>query len=147
MDNTEQDPTKKLARELADELTKRAKSNYVPLWRSQGIKTESLDANGYPYTEADKHGAQSEAVKELFNFDRQKLPMRTVLNEKQINSMAMQMMQLAALDPDDPRPLVEVYMESLMVLALSNKGILRTQGLAVFQSMAEEQAVQDQFKP
>lgn len=91
----------------------------------------------YPYIGAGEK-AKSEAVKELFDFEDKRLPERTRLNEKQIQTFAMLKTQIAALDCDDDRPLPEVYMENIMRMNLSLKGQSRFEGMSIFQAQREE---------
>lgn len=118
-----------------EEIEEGKKPKYRPLHRMFG--QNDGDGTGYPGDD-DRKGAQSEVARQLFDFGREKLKQRTILNDKQIITFANMFTQLAALDEDDPRPLPEVWMENLMELQLSNKGILRNQALAAFQSQAEE---------
>jgi hypothetical protein len=122
-------------------------AKYRPLWRSIGASQDQLDSEGYAYAERDRVGAQTEAGRELLNFSRDKLPQRTYLNEKQVNTFAMMMTEMAALDEDDPRPLPEVFMESIMTLNLSLKGRAQNIGMYIFQNAADEETLrEDGFK-
>ena len=82
---------------------------------------------------------KSEAVQELFNFAKDKLPMRTRLNEKQIQSFAIIKANLAMLDPNEIRTWIEVYMEAVMEMLISLKGKGRDEGMGIFQLQHAEE--------
>lgn len=96
-----------------------------------------VDEDPYPYV-GDGSKAKSEAVKEMFEFEDKRLPERTRLNAKQIQTFAMLRTQIAALDPMDNRPLPEVYMENIMRMNLSLDGKSRFEGMSIFQFQKEE---------
>jgi len=103
----------------------------------QKAEPQKIDDDPYPYV-GDGGKAKSEAVKEMFEFEDKRLPERTRLNAKQIQTFAMLYTQMAALDPFDNRPLPEVYMERIMRLNLSLDGKSRFEGMSIFQFQKEE---------
>jgi hypothetical protein len=61
--------------------------------------------------------AKSEAVQELFNFAKSKLPQRTRLNLKEIHQFAIMMANMAVIKESEVRTWVECYMDFLMELS------------------------------
>lgn len=88
---------------------------------------------------------KSEAVREMFDFDRKKLPERTRLNLKEIVTFAGWSTMMDALNPDDPRMLPEVYMEWIMRYKLSEGGKSRMEGMSIFQMQSEEKELKSAF--
>lgn len=89
--------------------------------------------------------AKSEALKELFDFPPEKLKQRTRLNEKQIQTFAVIMANMAMMNPDEPRTWIEAYMDFVMEMLISLKGKGRDEGMGIFQMEREEKEAKDAY--
>lgn len=96
--------------------------------------------------ESDRH--KSEAVKELFDFSKDKLPQRTRLNEKEILTFAVLKTNMQMLNPHEDRLWPECFMDNIMEMKISLKGLGRDEGMGIFRLQAEENKdVQDGYRP
>lgn len=92
--------------------------------------------------------SKSEAVRELFDFKREKLKQRTRLNLKEVLSFA----NLRAFsyflhkDPADDRLLAEIWMDEVMEHKLSLDGRSRQEGMSIFQMQNEEVEMEKALK-
>ena len=98
-------------------------------------------------TEAGDGAHKSEAVKELFDFTKDKLPQRTRLNEKEIVTLTAMKTNMQLMNPKETRLGPELWMENLMELKISYKGLGREEGMGIFRLQSEEKDMQDGYKP
>jgi hypothetical protein len=98
-------------------------------------------------TEAGDGAHKSEAVKELFDFDNSKLPQRTRLNEKEILTFATLKTNMQILDPKEHRLWPVLFMDNIMEMKISYKGLGREEGMGIFRLQSEEKDMQDGYKP
>jgi hypothetical protein len=87
--------------------------------------------------------AKSEAVQELFNFAKSKLPQRTRLNLKEIHQFAIMMANMAVIKESEVRTWVECYMDFLMELKISLGGEGRREGLQIFETQQQAEAMEN----
>jgi hypothetical protein len=89
---------------------------------------------------------KSEAVKELFDFSKDKLPQRTRLNEKEILTFATLKTNMQMLDPHNNTLWPILFMDNIMEMKISLKGLGRDEGMGIFRLQAEEKEAQDGTK-
>ena len=104
------------------------------------------EVEAYQRIEDDGNKAKSEAVRELFNFTKDKLLQRTRLNLKEIQNFAMIMANHAVLDPLEGRTWVQCFMDFLMEMKISLGGEGRREGLQIFETQQNEAAMEDVYK-
>jgi hypothetical protein len=109
-------------------------------------ESQESELEAYQRIEDDGNKAKSEAVRELFNFTKDKLLQRTRLNLKEIQNFAMIMANHAVLQPDEKRTWVECFMDYLMEMKISLGGEGRREGLQIFETQQNEAAMEDTFK-
>jgi hypothetical protein len=96
---------------------------------------------------SDEAKAKSEAVRELFDFPREKLPQRTRLNLKEIQTFALIKANMEILNPDEDRLWPILYLQNIMELKISLGGEGRREGMTIFQSQQEANAFEEALKP
>ena len=97
-------------------------------------------------TEVDGNKHKSEAVRELFDFTKDKLPQRTRLNEKEILTLTNLKTNMQLMNQNEDRLGPEIWMENLMEFKISLKGLGRDEGMGIFRLQAEEKEAQDGTK-
>lgn len=90
---------------------------------------------------------KTEAVREMFDFKREKLPMRTRLNEKEILTFAILKTNMQMLDPNETRSWPEAFMDNIMEMKISLRGKGRDEGMGIFQMQQEEKASEGGYTP
>ena len=97
-------------------------------------------------TEVDGNKHKSEAVRELFDFTKDKLPQRTRLNEKEILTLTNLKTNMQLMNQNEDKLGPEIWMENLMEFKISLKGLGRDEGMGIFRLQAEEKEAQDGTK-
>lgn len=121
----------KIIQELKEELDKAKEA-------SEYYKKQSEDGSNLHKTEA---------VRELFDFPREKLAQRTRLNEKEILTFAVLKTNMQILDPTEDRLWPILFMENIMEMKISLKGKGRDEGMGIFQMQQEEKAGEGGYTP
>ena len=90
---------------------------------------------------------KTEAVREMFDFKREKLPMRTRLNEKEIQTFSVLKTNMQMLDPNEERLWPEAWMDNVMEMKISLRGKGRDEGMGIFEMQREEKEAEGGFRP
>lgn len=98
------------------------------------------------YEEGGGSQHKTEAVRELFDFPRSKLPQRTRLNEKEILTLTNLKTNMQMLDPKEERLYPEAWMDNLMEMKISLRGKGRDEGMGIFQLAAERAEGDEGYK-
>jgi hypothetical protein len=97
----------------------------------------------------DEARAKSEAVREMFDFPREKLSQRTRLNEKEIHTFGLMqsLMDILHQSPADDRLFPEIWLDNIMLMKISLRGDGRKEGMSIFQMQSEEKEIDEALKP
>ncbi len=98
------------------------------------------------YEEGGGSQHKTEAVREMFDFPKSKLPQRTDLNEKEILTLTNIKTNMQMLDPAETRLYPIAWIENLMEFKISLKRKGRNEGMGIFELQQVDKEVQDGYK-
>ena len=113
-------------------------------------RLEALQKEAEYYKKVSEDGGslhKTEAVRELFDFPREKLSQRTRLNEKEILTFALLKTNMQMLNPNEERLWPEIFMDNIMEMKISLKGKGRDEGMGIFQMQSEEKEIERGYTP